>query len=266
MKISKLFHWLYACLLLLPIACFLPNAFYYGFNAQAQASERIEEEQVFYSKSNPNETYSVNDLQENTLYRFDFQILDDGSFVIQFDYIEIADAYIYEGSYTEPNTLNQTPYFEFRQDGYTYQIQTNTTYYWITHADEDWWISIIAVVNSNTNFSTITIDYDLDISGCDLDRRNGNNTYETTYTNSITDSMSVAWQQTWSNPLFSWAQNSFIALPFAYITNIFSIPVSNTFTIALSYWLSISVIWLCFDVLMYVPMLVHRWLDRSAIK
>lgn len=37
-------------------------------------------------------------------------------------------------------------------------------------------------------------------------------------------------------------------------------------TSLMSYWLCISLIWLVFDVVMYVPNLVHRWLDKGAIK
>lgn len=33
----------------------------------------------------------------------------------------------------------------------------------------------------------------------------------------------------------------------------------------LTYWTCISLIWLVFDIIMYVPMLVHSWLDRASI-
>lgn len=33
----------------------------------------------------------------------------------------------------------------------------------------------------------------------------------------------------------------------------------------LIYWLLTSILWLVFDVLMYVPQLVHRWLDKASI-
>lgn len=33
----------------------------------------------------------------------------------------------------------------------------------------------------------------------------------------------------------------------------------------LIYWLLTSLLWLIFDVLMYVPMLVHRWLDKASL-
>lgn len=33
----------------------------------------------------------------------------------------------------------------------------------------------------------------------------------------------------------------------------------------LTYWFVVSIFWLIFDVLMYLPLLVHRWLDKGAI-
>lgn len=34
----------------------------------------------------------------------------------------------------------------------------------------------------------------------------------------------------------------------------------------LSYWTCISIIWLVFDVFMYVPLLVHRWIDKAKLE
>ena len=34
----------------------------------------------------------------------------------------------------------------------------------------------------------------------------------------------------------------------------------------LTYWTCISIIWLIFDVFMYVPLLVHRWIDKAKIE
>ena len=50
MKISKLFHWLYAILMLLPFVIFLPNAFYYGFNEHAIAQEKTEQVPIYYER------------------------------------------------------------------------------------------------------------------------------------------------------------------------------------------------------------------------
>ena len=66
--------------------------------------------------------------------------------------------------------------------------------------------------------------------------------------------------------VFAWAQTSFLNVPFQYISDLFGIASTNPINTLLSYWLSISVIYLVFDLIMYVPLLVHRWLDRGMIE
>lgn len=67
-------------------------------------------------------------------------------------------------------------------------------------------------------------------------------------------------------PLFSWASTSFINQPISYISSLFGVASTSPIITLLSYWLSISIIWLVFDIIMYVPLLAHRWLDKGAIK
>lgn len=69
-----------------------------------------------------------------------------------------------------------------------------------------------------------------------------------------------------TNVLFSWAQSSFLIAPFVYIGNLFGLPNSSPILTLMSYWLDISIIWLVFDIIMYLPMLVHRWLDKGVIE
>jgi len=37
-------------------------------------------------------------------------------------------------------------------------------------------------------------------------------------------------------------------------------------TLLLTYWTMVSIIWLIFDVIMYVPLLVHRWIDKAKLE
>lgn len=67
-------------------------------------------------------------------------------------------------------------------------------------------------------------------------------------------------------PLFSWALTSFLAEPFQYIADLFGMSTTSPFITLLSYWLDISIIWLVFDVIIYVPLLVHRWLDKGIVE
>lgn len=69
-----------------------------------------------------------------------------------------------------------------------------------------------------------------------------------------------------TNALFSWAQSSFLIAPFTYIGDLFGLPNSSPILTLMSYWLDVSIIWLVFDVIMYLPLLIHRWLDKGVIE
>ena len=66
MKISKLFHWLYACLMFLPIMVFLPSILYYGFNKEAIVPQVVDIQYNY--KYQTNEVNSVNDLVNGNIY------------------------------------------------------------------------------------------------------------------------------------------------------------------------------------------------------
>lgn len=42
--------------------------------------------------------------------------------------------------------------------------------------------------------------------------------------------------------------------------------VADTICNGLTYWTIVSIIYLIFDVIMYVPLLVHRWIDKAVIQ
>lgn len=42
--------------------------------------------------------------------------------------------------------------------------------------------------------------------------------------------------------------------------------IANLITNALTYWTCVSILYLIFDVIMYVPLLVHRWIDKAVIE
>ena len=43
-------------------------------------------------------------------------------------------------------------------------------------------------------------------------------------------------------------------------------PIKNFVVSALTYWTIISIAYLIFDVFMYVPLLVHRWIDKARLE
>jgi len=45
-----------------------------------------------------------------------------------------------------------------------------------------------------------------------------------------------------------------------------NVDFTDIIKLLLTYWTCISVIWLVFDVFMYVPLLVHRWIDKAKIE
>lgn len=60
------------------------------------------------------------------------------------------------------------------------------------------------------------------------------------------------------NGIYNWLQNTFFggAAPIVF----------TIFYQWFAYWLFVSLCWLIFDVLMYVPLVVHRWLDKGALE
>ena len=81
----------------------------------------------------------------------------------------------------------------------------------------------------------------------------------------IVETISNEFASVWSLSIFSWANSSFLIAPFNYIADLFGISSSNLLIVSLDYWLCISIIWLVFDLIMYIPLLVHRWLDKGVI-
>ena len=49
-------------------------------------------------------------------------------------------------------------------------------------------------------------------------------------------------------------------------TTDFDYSLAGYIPVFLTYWTCISIIWLVFDVFMYVPLLVHRWIDKAKIE
>lgn len=68
------------------------------------------------------------------------------------------------------------------------------------------------------------------------------------------------------SPFFNWADKTFLGEGFRYAGNWFGLPENSPFYTFVTYWCAVSILWLIFDVLMYVPLLVHRWLDKGAIE
>lgn len=244
--------------MLLPFLVFVPNAFYYGFNEHAVAQERTEQVPVYYDT---NEISQISDFVHGNIYHYSDNVTlpseHTSGVILYFDY--------------SPNlaTLGITE----RDTGLCFNVGGDNTNVYIYYK-KNGSIPTQIVINSQpfdfvfdrSGSNISTFNYLIDKFGkSDLLVPTGETTPVTT-SMSITDSMSYAWDSVWQNDLFSWSYGSFLTEPFIYIGNIFNVPEANALYYALSYWLDISIIWLCFDMVMYIPLLVHRWLDKGIIE
>lgn len=67
-------------------------------------------------------------------------------------------------------------------------------------------------------------------------------------------------------PTFGGVSNQILGV-FTYLSsNLFGIIGYDVVLELLTYWTITSVIYLIFDVLMYVPLLAHRWIDKARIE
>lgn len=60
-----------------------------------------------------------------------------------------------------------------------------------------------------------------------------------------------ACNQVLDSSLFNWSLSSFLISPIDYFLTLFSVPTSSIYDCLLCYWLSISVAWIGFEVLMW---------------
>ena len=69
-----------------------------------------------------------------------------------------------------------------------------------------------------------------------------------------------------TNSLFGWVSNSIVYTPFSYIANVFNMSANSPIIALLSYFLVITIVYIVFDILVYIPNLFHRWIDGGSIE
>lgn len=295
LKISRLFHWLYATLMFLPILMFIPSCIYYGFNEHAvindETIDKYETKQVLFNQQ-------LGQPIESTFYTWH-------DTYITFDNAGYTGQLVY--AYNLVGIDNHIVYFKvnrsagFTSPGPTYQVYwqaANSSYYGVAYTSDYYYGSY-----SNPSGNILLRVYDSDIIGKSISFQffdltlmfgSGNEptkaefeflfpnlyypyndgqqitlqvpTGETITVSNNTRNIEYAWEQVWNLPVFSWTQNSFITRPFSFITGLFGLQENNSINYLFTYFASISICWLVFDLIMYVPNLAHRWLDRSAIE
>lgn len=245
MKISKLFHWLYAFVMLLPVFAIGVTCGYAMFNKNAYRSyygETINEKESIYLNENITNGTDVlyvdttaRPLDNSRVYLYDFELTENGNL-----------------SETEINTLNSNEGADITIGFYD---NGNINIQVIVGGNR------ITLFNTTRNFVCEGIVYEtngLSYKTCFY--------YEYNKDSFVSEVFYYSVDRVKEAPIFSWAYNSFLATPIVYITGLFSIPSSHLVVQLLSYWLAISIIWLVFDLIMYVPLLVHRWIDKGVLE
>lgn len=237
MKISKLFHWLYALLMLLP-------AFFVGGRMAYTIFNKNAKDSYTGTKVNASDFVQVSfdDLVVNKTYRVSMINTDDS----------MTTTRIYVS-----NFKNYTLNIEYNEVTEMVLYKTSASY-------------IVGLVNGvysyfiNGNMVEFTfVGYN--VKGTSINYAN----FEEVFFNDnyyLDNAFDYSMAQLNELPLFSWAKDSFIVEPFQYITGLFGVPANSPISTLLSYWCAISIIWLVFDLLMYVPLLVHRWIDKGVLE
>lgn len=317
MKISKLFHWLYAILMLLPFAFFVPSVLYYAFNDNAtmQSVEvpktetisvdfnqqikngNFEDDSDWYGYELTLSTENNNAILEGSISNIARLTQYSSDLVLSHKYYVYFDV-----TFNEFSNLNaiglRYPMFA---SGFDKSISTFTLYqtkrieYLFTLStiqNNSWaiqlWASGTPITDFNVSISNFNV-FDLsqmfgignEPTISELNQWLTNSyypyteselmqiTYDTGETEQLVENTSIinyAWESIWDLPLFSWTKVTFIAVPFTYITRLFGLAASNSINYVFGYFLSISIVWLVFDIIMYVPLLCHRWIDKARLE
>lgn len=301
MKISKLFHSLYGALMLLPIAIVGSATLVSTFN---QNVNNVESTQIQY-KYETNDVNSINDVVlKDNIYKFDidFEKSMIENFYIDYDISEHNDIVItmqlikFDYIRFSSNALNEfeESYFEFEEYGYyanslylsmyfntysyfvdvmlyypidaydIYQSQLTSFYnvldYYVDMDDSFFISDCYVVIDGIDNWDSATLpniikksDY-IPIESAEINNYN------------VVDVMQYQVQHLYDNPLLSWVKNTPIGDVYSYIGGVFNVPSDSFINYSLTYWTSISIIYLVFDLVMYVPLLVHKWIDKGMVE
>lgn len=284
MKISRLFHWLYAILMLLPFVPVVSFGLYYAFNKNAVVPEvtKYESKEVDFNQLLPIKgTQTINGISITSNH--------DGSYILNGTATSNVYAY-WNNLYNLQGHKILFYLVNSAIEGVSLRDGNYGTEYAITES-----------IYNNTNRATINVDLFV-LSGTtvnnarvipmafDLSKIFGAGNEPTIeefnawfpedyyeYTESkhivipnyreiteIDSAINHIWLPSFGG--MGWTiKNIFTFL----ITTIFGISViggiGEVILYLLTYWLCISLIWLIYDVIMYVPLMIHRWLDKGVI-
>lgn len=87
-----------------------------------------------------------------------------------------------------------------------------------------------------------------------------------TFTQNVVNSFCNVLNMVMTNSLFAWVSGSIVYTPFSYISNVFNMSVNSPIIALLSYFLVITIVYIVFDILVYIPNLFHRMIDGGSIE
>lgn len=273
MKISKLFHWLYAALMFLPLMFFLPSVLYYSLNKYATNTETT----TINYKYKSNEVNSLDDVIVGNIYDFNISGSAD-EFCNDLADIQFELLYIYNYDFTKYQIELDENYILSSVESSNVDVLWKIKSSWYSYIDL--YFSSDGYLISNTfNMPLDTETFNLHAIVKVLDKtglisslfisQTDYNEIESVSVNTndtITDKVNRAFEGIFDLPLFSWTKTTFVSNAFIYIGGLFGIASTNPIVYLFGYWLSISLCWLVFDLMIYVPNLAHRWLDKGAIE
>ena len=250
-KISKLFHLLYATLLLAPVFAVGVSCAQTAFTGNGITEIKPE--------------FATEVIPENGVPKLGvWYYCDNNHTGLQFDLsgmagiglqAETGDDLSYDFGYGYTYTF---PFTDLSIDG-TIQGSYDFNSVWTIPQSRVWAIcftSMLSNFSSNRDLGSYLLPFPQDkMAGIP-------STFEEGYQDVFYTSVDTVAQ----SPFFNWAEKSFLGDGFRYMGNIFGMPTDNPFYTFACYWCAISILWLIFDVVMYVPKLAHRWLDKGAIE
>ena len=250
---------IFALLLILPILCFIPTGFYYGFNehAEAQTKEVIKDTET----TTTNATYYENgttkptdntEIEINKMYVWDSRKVSSYPMTgtLLCDYLEIIDSN--NATITNEITDQQVIYLltlSVYNGEQRYTINPNNGY-----------IVIAFMAKQAPNFNNYYQGVDiLNFHILQNTTQTTTTTTETeTYNMSISESMYQAWEDVWTSPLFNWTNNTPLNTGLTGFVNIFGITTNSYISSYIIYLLSITGIYVVIDIVLEV----FKWLTH----
>lgn len=265
MKLNKLFHWLYFCVMALPLVV-APIFAIYSHRHTLTEQTTVDIQYKYQS----NEVNNFDDLIEGNVYNLD---LNNANYdLIDFSFVLVSgEIYCESISYIEMDEYYvgyRTPYNLYKEDVFgSLSFLRYDDLSILGYFDFDYISSYNAVIQllHINEFGSFT-----DVASL-FSYTDYNEVESVTVNDSSSDIMSVFVNNYAEviNKYFNYDNAFNFGGLYTWLnTNFFSGNAPLGFFIfwhLLIYWLLTSLLWLIFDVLMYVPMLVHRWLDKASL-